>query len=53
MPGGRFTAPSATLRSLITAGYGVLDIQIVDSATGSPTSAYEIERDDEGRCDGR
>ena len=31
LPGGRFSAPSATLRGLIIAAYGLLDIQVVDA----------------------
>ena len=43
MPGGRFTAPSATLRALITVAYGVLDIQIADDGDRLPGERYEIE----------
>ena len=43
MPGGRFTAPSATLRGLIAAAYGVLDIQIVDSGRILGNNRFEIE----------
>src|SRR5687767_3024419 len=43
MPGGRFTAPSATLRGLITAAYGILDIQIVDSRGLIANDRFEIE----------
>ena len=42
MPGGRLTAPAATLRTLIAAAYGVVDVQIVDSARVLPTDRYEI-----------
>ena len=43
MPGGRFTAPSATLRGLIAAAYGIFDIQIVDGGRISATDRFEIE----------
>src|SRR5829696_7246566 len=43
MPGGRFAAPSATLRGLIGAAYGVLDIQIVDSRRVLANNRFEIE----------
>jgi uncharacterized protein (TIGR03435 family) len=43
MPGGRFTAPSATPRGLIAAAYGVLDVQIVDEARPLPNDRFEIE----------
>ena len=43
LPGGRFSAPSATLRGLITAAYGVLDIQVVDSGKVLGNGRFEIE----------
>ena len=43
LPGGRFSAPSATLRGLITAAYGVLDIQVVDSGKLLGNGRFEIE----------
>jgi uncharacterized protein (TIGR03435 family) len=43
MPGGRFTAPSATLRGLIAAGYGILDFQIVDGDRIPANDRFEIE----------
>lgn len=43
LPGGRFSAPSATLRGLVTTAYGLLDIQIVDSGRVLGTDRYQIE----------
>jgi uncharacterized protein (TIGR03435 family) len=43
MPGGRFTAPSATLPGLIAAAYGILAVQIVDAARPLPSERFEIE----------
>ena len=47
MPGGRFTAPSATLRGLIAGAYDLLDRQIVDPQRLIPNDRFEIE----GRTD--
>jgi uncharacterized protein (TIGR03435 family) len=46
-PGGRLSAPGATLRGLITTAYGLLDIQIVDSGRMLGSARYQIE----GRTD--
>ena len=43
MPGGRFTAPSATLRGLISAAYAILDIQIADPRRVLGEERFEIE----------
>ena len=43
LPGGRFTAPSSTLRGLITAAYGLLDIQVVDAGRLLGDNRFEIE----------
>ena len=43
LPGGRFSAPSATLRGLITAAYGLLDIQLVDAGRQLGDNRFEIE----------
>ena len=43
LPGGRFSAPSATLRTLITTAYGLLDIQVIDSGRVLGTNRFEIE----------
>ena len=43
LPGGRFSAPSATLRGLITAAYGLLDIQVVDAGRLLGDNRFEIE----------
>lgn len=43
LPGGRFSAPGATLRGLVTTAYGLLDIQIVDSGRVLGTDRYQIE----------
>lgn len=43
MPGGRFTAPGATLRDLIAAAYDVMDVQIVDAQRLLPDDRFEIE----------
>ena len=43
LPGGRFSAPSVTLRGLITAAFGVLDIQVVDSGKLLGNGRFEIE----------
>jgi uncharacterized protein (TIGR03435 family) len=43
MPSGRFTAPSATLRGLIAAAYGIFDIQIIDNNRLPANDRFEIE----------
>jgi uncharacterized protein (TIGR03435 family) len=43
MPGGRFTAPSATMRGLIMAAYGLQDLQIVDSERRLTNDRFEVE----------
>ena len=43
LPGGRFSAPSATLRGLVTAAYGLLDIQVVDAGQQLGDNRFEIE----------
>ena len=43
LPGGQFRAPSANLRGLIAAAYGLLDIQIVDSRQLLGMTRFEIE----------
>ena len=43
MPGGRLTAPSATVRGLIAAAYAVLDIQIVDGGRIKADDRFEID----------
>ena len=43
MPGGRLTAPSATVRGLIAAAYAVLDIQIVDGGRINADDRFEID----------
>jgi uncharacterized protein (TIGR03435 family) len=43
LPGGRFSAPSATLRGLITAAYGLLDIQLVDPDRLLSDNRFEID----------
>lgn len=43
MPGGRLLVPGATLRGLIAAAYGVLDIQIVDSGRLPANDRFTIE----------
>jgi uncharacterized protein (TIGR03435 family) len=48
MPGGRFTAPSATLRGLIAAAYGIFDIQIADSGRIPANDRFEIEATTKG-----
>ena len=42
-PGGRFSAPGATLQGLITTAYGLLDIQLVDSGRVLGTDRYQID----------
>ena len=43
LPGGRFSAPAATLRGLIAAAYGLLNIQVVDSARLLWDERFELE----------
>lgn len=43
LPGGRFSAPYTTLRDLIAAAYGLLDLQIVDGARVLGNDFFEIE----------
>ena len=43
LPGGRFSAPAATLRGLIAAAYGLLNIQVVDSARMLGNERFELE----------
>lgn len=43
LPGGRFSAPAATLRGLIAAAYGLLNFQIVDSARLLWDERFELE----------
>ena len=43
LPGGRFSAPGATLRGLITTAYGLLDLQVVDSRRLLGSDRYQIE----------
>lgn len=42
-PGGRLSAPGATLQGLITTAYGLLDIQVVDSGRMLGFARYQIE----------
>ena len=42
-PGGRLSAPGATLQGLITTAYGLLDIQVVDSGRMLGSARYQIE----------
>jgi uncharacterized protein (TIGR03435 family) len=42
-PGGRLSAPGATLQGLITTAYGLLDIQIVDSGRMLGSDRYQID----------
>lgn len=43
MPGGRLTAPSATVRGLIAAAYAVLDMQIIDGGRINVDDRFEID----------
>ena len=43
LPGGRFSAPAATLRGLIAAAYGLLNIQVVDSQNLLGNERFEVE----------
>ena len=43
LPGGRLSAPNATLRGLIATAYGLLDLQIVDARRMLDTDFFEIE----------
>ena len=42
-PGGRLSAPGATLQGLITTAYGLLDIQVVDSGRVLGSDRYQID----------
>ena len=42
-PGGRFSAPGATLQGLITTAYGLLDLQVIDSGRLLGSDRYQIE----------
>ena len=43
MPGGRFLAPAVTVRGLIAAGYGLQDLQIVDTRRWVANDRFGIE----------
>lgn len=43
LPGGRFSAPAASLRGLIAAAYGLLNIQIVDTGRLLGNERFELE----------
>jgi uncharacterized protein (TIGR03435 family) len=43
MPGGRFLAPSVTVRGLIAVAYELQDLQIVDSQRWTGTDRFDIE----------
>ncbi|HVG72459.1 MAG TPA: TIGR03435 family protein [Vicinamibacterales bacterium] len=43
MPGGRLTAPSVTLRALITTAYAILDIEVDDAGRINADARYEID----------
>jgi len=42
-PGGRLSAPGATLQGLITTAFGLLDIQVVDSGRVLGSDRYQID----------
>src|SRR5688500_3124405 len=42
-PGGRFAAPAVTLRDLVRAAYGVLDLQVVGGPGWAATDRFDIE----------
>ena len=42
-PGGRLSAPGATLQGLITTAYGLLDIQVVDSGRMLGSERYQVD----------
>jgi uncharacterized protein (TIGR03435 family) len=42
-PGGRFLAPSNTVRNLVRLAYGVQDVQIIGGASWTATDAFDIE----------